>query len=371
MTIPLFYPQKYQEEWLSMLAEVFESRWLGQGPMVDRFEKEFGEKFGYGHCLAVNSGTSALELAYHLIGIGPGDEVVTTVFTCTATNIPLLRRGAKIVFTDVNDDLTMDYDDFYRKVNNSRNTKAIVAVTLGGLALDKRVSMLAEDLGIPLVVDAAQSLGVSEFAGDYICYSFQAIKHFSCGDGGMLVINDLEQYERAKKLRWFGIDREAKKRAGWNCSVNHQVAMEIEEPGYKMHMNDIAAAMGIVGLRHSDEILDWRRQLCEAYEDSIPGYLSLVYGGSCWLFCIITENRDSLMDFLRGRGVECDLVQLRNDIFKVFGGKKQNLPNMNRLDEQYLYLPLHCNMTMGDVDYICRLVREWVGSPTVLTHTAR
>jgi len=357
MTIPLFYPQRFKAEWLSALSEVFDSKWLGQGPMVDKFEKEFGKKFDYDYCLAVNSGTSALELAYHLIGIGEGDEVITTVFTCTATNIPLLRRKAKIVFADINDCLTMDYDDLCRKVKRGR-TKAIVAVTLGGLPVDRRVSLMAAGLGIPVVIDAAQSLGVPEVYGDYICYSFQAIKHFTTGDGGMLVVRNEGEYKRAKKLRWFGIDRDAKKRAGWNCSVNHQVAMEIEEAGYKMHMNDISAALGLVGLRHTDTILRDRRWLCQEYARTMPNGIKFIYGGSCWLFAVLVENRDSLMDFLRARDIDCDLVQLRNDTFKVFGGQRQDLPNMNRIEPQYLYLPLHCEMPF--VNSITEAIREWL-----------
>lgn len=358
MTLPLFFPQVYKEEWLEELNKVFSGRWIGQGPLVDRFEAEFGSKFGYNHCLAVNSGSSALELAYHLIGIGEGDEVVTTVFTCTATNIPLLRRGTKIVFSDIGDDLLMDYEDVYKKV--SGRTKAIVVVNLGGLRVDDRIFTLARSLGIPVVVDAAQSLGITEPKGDYVCYSFQAIKHLTTADGGMLVVRNRKDYERAKKLRWFGIDREAKKRADWKCLVNHQMAMEIEEAGYKYHMNDVAAAMGLVGLRHSDEILEHRRQVSEAYCGTLPKDIMPVCGGSHWLFGIILGNRDQAMDLLNKKGVECDLIQLRNDVFKVFGGKRQDLPNMGRLEGKYLYLPLNCKVGVEDAHHVSEIL-SWVG----------
>jgi dTDP-4-amino-4,6-dideoxygalactose transaminase len=280
--IPLFWPQIYKSEWLETLSGVFDTRWLGQGPLVDRFEKEFGEKFGYKYCLAVNSGSAALELAYRLIGIGPGDEVITPCFTCTATNLPLVRRGAKIVFADINDNLLINYDDVAKKATSK--TKAIVVVTLGGLPVDERIFDLAESLKIPVVVDAAQSLGVSEKRGDYICYSFQAIKHFTTGDGGMIILRNKDEYGRAKKLRWFGIDREAKRRVDFNCLVNREITMEIEEPGYKYHMADIAASMGLVGLKHTDEILDYRKSLCERYAKNMPGHVRPVYGGSCCLF---------------------------------------------------------------------------------------
>lgn len=348
--IPLFYPQIYKKEWLDALGNIFDTRWIGQGPVVDEFEKKFGKKFNYKYCLGVNSGSSALELAYQLLDIKPGDQVITTPFTCTATNLPLVKRKAKIIFADINDDLLIDYEDIKRK--KTQKTKAIVTVTLGGLPVDKRIF----DLGLPVVVDAAQSVGVSEKRGDYICYSFQAIKHFTTGDGGMLIVRNKKEYDRAKKLRWFGIDREAKKRVNFNALNNREITMEIEEPGYKYHMNDIAAAMGIIGLKHTDEILKYRKLLCDTYADNLPKNIRCIYGGSYWLMAIITKDRNDIIEYLRGNGVECDLVQLRNDIFKVFGGKKQDLPNMNRLESEYLYLPLNPKVTIDDVKLICKLL---------------
>jgi dTDP-4-amino-4,6-dideoxygalactose transaminase len=349
--ISLFYPNIYKDEWLAELSKVFDTRWIGQGPLVDEFEKQFGKKFGYKYCLAVNSGTAALELAYHLVGIGEGDEVLTPVFSCTATSIPLLRRKAKIKFIDINDNLTVSYRDIESKI--SKHTKAIVVVTLGGIPVDTRIFDLAKESNIPVIIDAAQSLGVSEIHGDIIAYSFQAIKHFTTGDGGMLVLRNEEDYQRAKKLRWFGIDREAKKRANWQWLNNHKMTMDIEEAGYKFHMNDIAATMGIVGLRHSDEVLGYRRILAETYAQDID----VICGGSYWLLAILTDYRDETMTYLREHGIECDLVQIRNDVFKVFGGR-QKLPNMDRLESQYLYLPLHPKMSIDDVKYITGILNE-------------
>lgn len=348
--IPLFYPQLYKEEWLEALGKTFDTRWLGQGPMVEKFEKAFGKKFNYKYCLAVNSGSSALELAYQLLDINEKDQIITTPFTCTATNLPLVKRKAKIVFADINDNLLIDYEDVKKKI--TKKTKAIVAVTLGGLPVDRRIF----SLGVPVVVDAAQSVGVSEKKGDYICYSFQAIKHFTTGDGGMLVLKNKAEYERAKKLRWFGIDREAKKKANFYALSNREITQEIEEPGFKYHMNDIAATMGLVGLRHSNQILKYRKLLCDTYATNLPKNMKCVYGGSYWLMAVITKDRDGVIDYLRYNGIECDLVQLRNDIFKVFGGKKQDLPNMNRLESQYLYLPLNPKVTIDDVKIICKLL---------------
>ena len=353
--ISLFWPAIYKDELLEELGKVFSTRWIGQGPLVDKFEKEFGKKFNFKYPLAVNSGTSALELAYHLIGIGKGDEVLAPVFTCTATNIPLKRRGADLKFIDIDDNLLPSFNDIAKKI--SKQTKAIVVVDLGGIKVDKRIFTLGKKHKIPVVVDAAQSVGIPEPNGDYVCYSFQAIKHFTAGDGGMLVVRNKEEYERAKKLRWFGIDREAKKQANWKWKVKHEMAMDIEELGFKFHMNDVAAAMGLVGLRHSDKLLAYRKKLCEEYNRKLKG-LQAIYGGTYWLFAIITENRNNLMDKLAKHRIESDPVQIRNDVFKVFGGKRENLPNMDRLEEKYLYLPLHPKITFKDIEYIAKIIKE-------------
>ena len=122
-------------------------------------------------------------------------------------------------------------------------------------------------------------------------------------------------------------------------------------------MNDVAASMGLVGLRHSDEILNYRKELCLRYKSNLSDVVDYVCGGSYWLFAVLLNNRDSTIEALREKGVECDLIQLRNDIFKVFGGERQNLPNMNSLESQYLYLPLNCKVTQAEVDYISDMLR--------------
>ena len=159
---------------------------------------------GYKYPLFVNSGTSALELAYHLIGLKKGDEVIVPVLDCMAGQTGLLRRGVKIVFADIDENLNIDPRDVEIKI--TKKTKAIVGVHLGGIHFNPELYEVAK--GIPLIVDSSQYHAKTK--GDYICYSFQAIKHITTCDGGMLVLNNKEEYERARKLRWFGIDRLAK-----------------------------------------------------------------------------------------------------------------------------------------------------------------
>ena len=351
--IPIFWPSGPKLKWqiLFSLYKVFRGRWWGQGPLVDKFDKKFGEHFGYDYCVSTNSGSSALELAYRLAGITDGDKVLTPVFTCTATNIPLKRMGAKIEFVDVNPRTwCMDLEDFRNKV---KGAKAIVTVNVGGIMCSKEIYQIAKKAGIPVIVDAAQSLGITEPRGDFICYSFQGIKHFTTGDGGMLVTRDEYSYNRAKRLRWFGIDREAKKRNGWNPYKDRKMIVDIEEPGYKFHMNDIQAAMGLVGLKNTDKLLKHRIRIANIYNKGIPNHHK-VFGGSCWLFGVEVENRDKVSAKLLERGIETNVVQLRNDIFSVFGGRRRKMPHMNRLEQKYLYLPIHSKMSLRDAKYIVK-----------------
>lgn len=353
--ISLFWPTIFKKEWLNELSSCFDTRWIGQGPIVDLFESEFATKFGYQYCLSTNSGSSALELAYHLVGITNGDEIITPVLTCSATNIPLLRRKAKIIFADIDKNtLNIDPTDVANKITSK--TRAIVVVNLGGIACDKRVYQIAKSHKIPVIVDACQSLGTENPHGDFICYSFQAIKHFTTGDGGMLVVRNKQNYKRAKKLRWFGIDRERKIKNNWRCYSGRQICSDINEPGYKFHMNDISARLGLVGLRHSNEILQKRKKLAEYYKSKLDSTYQCIAGGSFWSFCLL-GNKTEIMQKL-SKTAECDVVHIRNDILHAFGGVRQHLPNMNQIENKMIYIPLHPNITQKDAHLIVKLLQE-------------
>lgn len=357
MKVKLFTPNSFTEEWIEGLKKTFESGQLAQGPKVAEFEEEFCKQFWYDHATAVNSGTSALEIAYHLVGIQEGDKVLTPALTCSATNIPLARRKANIVFCDINkEDWLINYDSVKE---NIKGAKCLVVVNLGGLQCDNRIFELAEAEGVPVVVDAAQSLGMTDFFGNYVCYSFQAIKHFTTGDGGMVVTRNPEDELRARKLRWFGIDRDRRQKMNFDFSPsNREMCMNMDEAGYKCEMNSIDATMGLVGLKHWYKDLEYRKELTETYKKNLPSSLQCVYGGSYWLFGILLEGRDEgKMDAIKAAGVETDLVHLRNDIFTPFGAKRLDLPNMNWIESRYMYLPIHSNLTLDDVKYVCDVVK--------------
>ncbi len=345
--IHLFYPYVSKEA-ADEVADTLKSRWIGQGPKVDKFEDDFSQKFNQKYCVSLNSGSAALETAYELAGISAGDEVITTPLTCTATNIPLLRMGAKIVWADINKDtLCLDREDVLRKI--TPKTKAVVNVHLGGIEND------LGEMPVPVISDAAQALGI--FTGDYTCCSFQAIKHITTGDGGMLVVNNEEEYKKAKLMRWFGIDREAKARNEWQPYKDRQMTFDIEIQGYKRQMTDIAAGMGIAGLKNYYDMIAHRKKLFELYKKLLK--VPVVDGkrNTYWLCTILVHGRDKIARRLLENGIESNLVQVRNDAYKVFGGRKR-LPVMDQLEDNYLSIPLNMGTTEEDVIKICHLINK-------------
>ena len=364
--IVLFYPHVSELAKKSVM-DTLNSRWIGEGPKVKLFEKNFSKKFGSNSpAIAVGSGTDALHLSYILAGLKPGDEVIAPVFTCTATNIPFLYMGVKIKFADIDTD-TMNIDINHVSLLMTDKVKAIICVHYGGLPCEMdELKNIAEEWGIPIIEDAAHAVG-AKYKGvdigsisDFTMFSFQAIKHITTGDGGMLVIKDKEMVDKAERIRWFGIDRKAKQAGIWEN--------DITEIGYKYQMTDIAAAMGIVSLNEFDEQSKLRKNLFKTYEEGLNNCERLRIVGSgytdrehaAWLFTIIVEDRYKLQEKLRENKIESNQVHFRNDRYSIFekfiDGEK--FPNMDKVEDDYLVLPLHTKMTVNDVKRVCSVIQS-------------
>ncbi|MBL0023697.1 MAG: DegT/DnrJ/EryC1/StrS family aminotransferase [Saprospiraceae bacterium] len=362
--VVLFHPH-IPAKAIEKVTKVLSGRWIGQGPLVDEFEEKFNAEFGKNtKALAVGSGTDALHLAYLLARIKEGDEVIVPVFTCTATNIPFLYMGAKIVFADVDPEtMNIDIDHVGRLINDK--TRAVVVVHYGGLPCDMdKLQKLTSTHNITIIEDAAHALGAT-FQGQkigsispYTMYSFQAIKHITTGDGGMLLLPE-DVYEKAKRLRWFGIDRTAKQMGIWEN--------DIKEVGYKYQMTDISAAMGLAGLEEFAQTLALRRRLFHIYEEKLSEISDVKFmGGGCtdrehaaWMCTILVDRRKNLWQKLRDSAIESGQVHYRNDRYSIFGGSVQGLfPNMDAVEEKYLVLPLHTKMNESNVIRICETIKS-------------
>lgn len=368
--IVLFTPFVSNES-KQFVAETLNSRWIGQGPRVDELEETWADTFALtGRAVAVNSGTAALQLAYELCDLGNDDEVICPLFTCTATNIPLVQAGCKLKFYDVAaENLNGNFETITSKVTD--RTKAIVIVHYGGAIIDlDKLSSFCHDKGIFLIQDAAHAIGatfqgydISEY-GDYTMYSLQAIKTLTAGDGGILVLskNNIGKLDEAKRRRWFGIDRKKKQGGIWEN--------DIVELGHKWQMTDISAAIALGNLLHLKNLLKIRRENLERYADglqnivqikNISGYNQQVrFEHGAWLQTIIAPDRRNLQTFLESHGVETNQVHYRNDRYTIFsnysvGGFK----NMDRIEEQYLVLPSHHIVTVQQIDKICSLISDY------------
>lgn len=362
--IVLFHPH-VSESAIEMVVKTMQTRWIGQGPKVDEFENNFSKRFGNGNkAVAVGSGTDALHLSYMLAGIQPGDEVISPVFTCAATNIPLLYQRADIKFADVQPG-TLNMDPVHVRHLVTDKTKAIVCVHYGGLPCDMdELSEIAAERGIPIIEDAAHGLGAT-YRGkkigtisEFTMFSFQAIKQMTTADGGMLLLKDDNLLEKARRIRWFGIDRTAKQMGNWDN--------DITEIGYKYQMTDIGAAMGLAALTEFDHVLELRQSLFKRYCENLRGIhgVQIVGDGftdrehAAWIFTILAEKRCELQEKLRSYNIESNQVHYRNDRYTVFGGRRDDLPNMDAVEDNYLVLPLHTKITFDHVDKICDVIKS-------------
>jgi dTDP-4-amino-4,6-dideoxygalactose transaminase len=362
--IVLFYPNVPRTA-IEEVTKVLQGRWIGQGPRVAQFEQEFADKFaGKGTAIAVGSGTDALHLAYILAGLKEGDEVITPVFTCTATTIPLLYMGVKFRFADV-DPETLNINVQHVREMVSDKTRAIVCVHYGGLPCDMdELHAVAREYNIPVIEDAAHALGATykgKNIGDisqFTMYSFQAIKHITTGDGGMLILQDPSLRAQAERVRWFGIDRSNKQKGIWEN--------DIYEVGYKYQMTDIGAAMGLSGLREFDQTLAHRQKLFNVYREGLKNVEGIKLIGAthtdrthaAWLCTAIVERRVDFMKYLRENKIESGQVHYRNDRYSILGGRRNDLPYMDAVEENYIVLPLHSHLTEANVQYVCEVIRK-------------
>jgi len=375
---PLFYPTiNNKEEILKNIEEVLDSKFIGQGELVDKFEEEFETYLNdyypanLGRVVSVNSGTAGLHLAYILAGIKEGDEVITPTLSCTATTHPLLWMKAIPIFADIEKDtLNIDPRDVERKI--TKKTKAIVVMHNGGMPCDmKEILEIANEYNIKVIEDSCQGLGGELFNGQklgtiahYGVFSLQAIKVMTMGDGGILVCRNKEDADRAKKLRWFSIDRSAKIAANWQPFIQRAMTFDVDEMGYKYQITNVDAAIGLSQLKYLQYNLEIRKKYSNIYRKELKNLEELTLldndeGHANWLFQVLVEDREDFQRYLGKNGVETNIVQVRNDIYKVFKKYANACPNMDALQDKYVSLPLNLKLKEEDIYEICNIIKQY------------
>lgn len=347
------YARKY-------VGQVLDSGHLSEGNWVKTFEMALEKDFGMRNVVAVNSGTSALHLALVLAGVGAGDEVILPAQTFMATGLAILYCGAKPVFADIGMDGNISWEDVRRKT--TQKTKAIIGVAWGGNPCDNIDLILCCGDEVAYIQDNAQALGATydgkdiSHYGDFSCFSFQAIKALSTGDGGALTCGTVRDYRHAKRLRWFGIDRENDL-----PDETGERVYNLEEVGYKYHMNNVAAAIGLGNLHGFKERQERVRNISLYYNDHFSDseeFNVIVKKSGCshWLYDVMVKRRSDFIRAMKSRGIPVSVVHIGIDRNDIFGGR-QDLPVQRYWDEHHVCLPIHSSLTDEDVEKVVNSVK--------------
>jgi perosamine synthetase len=363
--IPLFYTFISQSA-IDYIKNVLNSTYLSEGSVTKDFEFKLSSELGIINPTTVNSGTSALHLALVLAGIKPGDEVICPAQTFVASAMVIAQERAVPIFADIKYSTgNIDTESIVSKLSD--RTKAIMVVHWGGYPCDlKEINDIARKHKLFVIEDAAHALGATYqdqpigSISDFTCFSFQAIKHLTTGDGGAICCKDNNTSHLAFVKRWFGIDRENSK-----PSILGERIYNIDDVGYKYHLNNYCAALGLANLEGFKSRLQNRRKIAQLYRlhlgpvggidlfDSSPDRES-----SYWLFGLHVQKRADFIRALKSRGITASVVHQRIDKNSVFGGLRNDLLNQAKFEDTQVHIPIHDGLTDDEVRYIIDSIKK-------------
>jgi len=349
------------------LIKTLTSEYIGEGPKVKEFENKFGSWLGTKNILMLNSATSALHLAYHMCIVNPGDEIISTPMTSLPTNAPIINtKGAKVVWADI-DPITglINPKDIEKKI--TKKTKAIVMVHWGGNPCEiDRINRIAQKYNIKTIEDAAHSIGslykgrhLGNNTSDFVVYSFQAIKHITTVDGGALICRNAKDHYRARLLRWYGIDRDKESKSG-----DLRCEQDVAEVGYKFHMNDVSATIGIEMIKYVDTIVKSHRRNAKYYNENLKIKFipeSIHSKSAYWLYTVHISNnrRDEFMNYMKKNGVMTSKVHARNDWHSAFKDSQTKLPGVDQFYSTECCIPVGWWLTKKDLIKIVNLINDF------------
>lgn len=373
--IPMAKPSMSRAE-LDAVAEVFESGWLGEGVHTERFEQTIASYTGAPHVVAVNTGTSALHLALLCAGVGPGNEVILPSFTFAADPMAVRLCGATPVFADI-DPETLNMDPSRIEPLITRQTRAIMPTDYAGLPAN--VSAIRDVIGardIRIVRDAAHSFGsrisgrpVGVWSGeDVTAFSFDPIKNLTCGEGGAVLVNDAGWADRLRGLRCLGF------RKGTYASPAGQMVIDrrVEGTGYRYHLSNINAAIGLAQFARFPEMVNRRRAIARLYDRLLAGcpfirpftrdydeIVPFIYPAR-----IVPSRPSTIISFFADHGIHVDLRYFPCHQQPLFSGSGAELPETNRLALELLCLPLYADLAADDATLVADLLRRFLENST-------
>lgn len=375
--LPFALPEIGEEE-IAAVVQALRSGWITTGPKAKQFEADFATFLGGGvEAIAVNSATAGLHLGLEALGVGPGDEVITTTHTFTATAEVIRYLGADPVFVDV-DASTLCMNVASVEAAITPRTKAIIPVHFAGRAANMQPLLtMAKKHGLRVMEDAAHALPttcggqlVGTLASDVTVFSFYANKTMTTGEGGMLVTRDQEIAKRARVMRLHGINRDAFDR--FTAKVPSWY-YEIVAPGFKYNMTDIAAAMGIEQLKKVRVFAEKRAQVAAWYDEALaelpvvlPPHAAQGDVHSWHLYVVqlaqgVTVSRDQLIERLFSQGIGCSVHYIPLHLQPYWRETCHLTPEMfpvsQRIYERTLSLPMYSRMTQADVARVSNAIK--------------
>jgi dTDP-4-amino-4,6-dideoxygalactose transaminase len=382
--LPFSRPNISPEE-IQAVVETLQSGWITTGPKTERFAAAFAEYVGGRYAVPVSSATAGLHVALLALGVGPGDEFVTTPMTFVATLNTIVHCGASPVLVDV-DAATLQIRVERIEERLTKRTKAIVPVHFAGQPSDlDPIVELASSRGVAVLEDAAHAVG-TEYKGRRIgsfattsVFSFHPNKNMTTGEGGMIVTDDRGVFERASLLKFHGMDREAWKRFAKEGSPRY----DVEVPGFKYNMMDIQAALGLGQLPRLEGFIAERARLAARYDAALGGLRGLILpqrtpypSRHAWhLYTPLVDtdrlsiDRDAFMAELKKRNIGTGLHYTAAHEFSYyagrFGWRAEDHPEAHFVSERIVSLPLFPGLTDADQDDAIEVIRE------VLSENAR
>ncbi len=356
--IPLIKPY-ITNEVKAKVCEVLDSGYLTEGPVTAEFEKACREYIGCKHAIAMTSCTTGLETALRCLGVGAGDEVIIPDYTFPATADAVALVGAKIVIVDVNPkSMLIDYIKLEESITDK--TKAIIPVSLFGNPLDyEKLNFIKQKHGVYIIEDAACALG-SEYKNiktgnlaDISVFSFHPRKFITTGEGGLITTNNPEWAEQINSFKHFGT----------NQTISREKTM-FERIGTNYKLSNVLAAIGLVQMKHIDQLLDKRRILSERYYDLLNKYEKIKFPettregiNSYQSFCIFIDDRDYIMKTMRSKGVEVQIGTYSLHMHPAFRPSSECLIKDYMIGSRYacdhcLVLPLFHEMTDKEQDIV-------------------
>jgi dTDP-4-amino-4,6-dideoxygalactose transaminase len=380
--LPFALPDIGEDE-IAEVVDTLRSGWVTTGPKAKRFEEDFTAYLGDPtvHALAVNSATAGLHLALEALGIGPGDEVITTTHTFTATAEVVRYLGADVVLVDI-DPATMCIDPAAVELAVTPRTRAILPVHYGGLAADMTALLdIARRHGLKIVEDAAHALPatsdgklVGTLGSDATVFSFYANKNITTGEGGMVVTRDAALAARIKVMRLHGISRDAFDRF---TSKVPSWYYEIVAPGFKYNLTDIAAALGLQQLKRANAFQQRRAQIAALYDQGLQGLPVTLppqppHGEThSWHLYVLRLapdapiDRDALIERLFAARIGCSVHYIPLHLQPYWRDRYRlsaaQFPQSQRAYEGLVSLPIYPRMSDADVARVCRALHDSLG----------